>query len=521
MIISIASVLLFSNILVNAAPLPVAAPLPIATLVPNTRKVVGSKSQGSRRRYPLPLAITRRQFDDLGFGGDNFGGGFDDLIEVSTPVLMIPRLTWALTVPPRPTQVLMVPLSPTRPPLTIRRLSILSPSTMVRPQPIIRLIILPLMTRRQPSTPSPMTQLQTILLLISQPPPLMIRPPPPLTFPIPPTMAPPPVLPYNTATSNSGSSANNIVSDVKGVAGTVGKVAGVVGQVAGALGLDGVEKAANQVGNVANGVGSVAGASGNTDSSTNCAAGANTSGTSDVLGKVAGTVSKVANAVGQVAGAIGLDGAKDGADKVGGVSQKVDQVVVLHLLEALPLLLRAKNTAVPSTRNNAVVAAASSTITATISSTAGSCEATGTNDATMTLIKNFEGFVKAPAPDPIGLPTVGFGHKCQSAGCAEVPFSFPLSQDTATRLLQLDAAQFVDCINGAVNDNVALNDNQCQDEHPHQEAQQGEDPNTVATEELPKFNKAGGKVLQCLVNHRAAEVQLFQTPSSVQAHPCN
>jgi lysozyme len=47
----------------------------------------------------------------------------------------------------------------------------------------------------------------------------------------------------------------------------------------------------------------------------------------------------------------------------------------------------------------------------------------------------------------------------------------------------------------------------------------GEDPNTVAEEELPKWDIAGGQVLQGLVRRRAAEVALFQTPTSEGALP--
>ena len=49
---------------------------------------------------------------------------------------------------------------------------------------------------------------------------------------------------------------------------------------------------------------------------------------------------------------------------------------------------------------------------------------------------------------------------------------------------------------------------------------EGQNPNTVAAQELPQWNKGGGKVLPGLVRRRAAEVKLFQTPSSVSAHPC-
>ena len=37
----------------------------------------------------------------------------------------------------------------------------------------------------------------------------------------------------------------------------------------------------------------------------------------------------------------------------------------------------------------------------------------------------------------------------------------------------------------------------------------GEDPDTVAEEEIPRWNKGGGKVLNGLVRRRAAEVAFF------------
>lgn len=66
------------------------------------------------------------------------------------------------------------------------------------------------------------------------------------------------------------------------------------------------------------------------------------------------------------------------------------------------------------------------------------CVGPAVNDATVALVKEFEGFVPKPAPDPIGLPTVGYGHLCQTKGCSEVPYSFPLSEKSATSLLQDD-----------------------------------------------------------------------------------
>lgn len=47
----------------------------------------------------------------------------------------------------------------------------------------------------------------------------------------------------------------------------------------------------------------------------------------------------------------------------------------------------------------------------------------------------------------------------------------------------------------------------------------GESPNTVASQELPKWNKGGGQVLPGLTRRRAAEVQLHNTASSTKALP--
>lgn len=66
------------------------------------------------------------------------------------------------------------------------------------------------------------------------------------------------------------------------------------------------------------------------------------------------------------------------------------------------------------------------------------CTGPNVNSATVSLIKQFEGFVASPEPDPVGYPTVGYGHKCQNSGCSEVPYSFPLTESTATALLQSD-----------------------------------------------------------------------------------
>ncbi|EAU80866.1 lysozyme [Coprinopsis cinerea okayama7 len=162
------------------------------------------------------------------------------------------------------------------------------------------------------------------------------------------------------------------------------------------------------------------------------------------------------------------------------------------------------------------------------------CAGTNVNSKTVEHIKQWEGFVKSPAPDPIGLPTVGYGHLCKTKGCSEVPYKFPLTEAQATSLLKTDLKTFQNCISSQLKDSVRLNANQygalvswafnvgCGNTSGSaliSRLNKGESPNTVASQELPKWNKAGGKVLQGLVNRRKAEVTLFKTSSSVIHHP--
>ncbi|KAJ1931701.1 hypothetical protein FBU59_006624, partial [Linderina macrospora] len=155
------------------------------------------------------------------------------------------------------------------------------------------------------------------------------------------------------------------------------------------------------------------------------------------------------------------------------------------------------------------------------------------NAASLNLIKEFEGFVKSPAPDPIGLPTVGYGHLCQTKGCKEVKYKFPLTKATAEALLKSDIPKYT-CIGKYLNSKVKLNQNQwgalvswvfnvgcgnAQSSTLVRRLNAGENPGKVIAGELPKWNKAGGRVLAGLSRRRAAEVKLAKAPSSQQAYP--
>lgn len=198
-------------------------------------------------------------------------------------------------------------------------------------------------------------------------------------------------------------------------------------------------------------------------------------------------------------------------------------------------------------------------------SAVSACTGPQVNTATADLIKEFEGFVESPAPDPIDLPTVGYGHLCQETDCAEVPFDFPLTEETATELMLMDlvvsspvyfklfmheierkkvsknlsntlfAKQgFQDTITNVLADPVTLNENQygalvswafnvgpgnVESSSLVERLNAGEDPNVVNAEELPQWVYAGGEVMPGLVRRREAEVALSGTATEVGALP--
>jgi len=150
------------------------------------------------------------------------------------------------------------------------------------------------------------------------------------------------------------------------------------------------------------------------------------------------------------------------------------------------------------------------------------------------MVKNFEGFVPNVYNDPIGLPTVGYGHLCRQPKCAEVTFPIPLTEADATNLLRSDMRSAEECVSSAIDDKISLNENQygalvswafnvgCGNVRSSgliRRLNAGEDPNTVAREELPKWRNAGGKPSNGLVLRRGKEAAFFQVPSSTIAHP--
>ncbi|KAK2754684.1 hypothetical protein FQN54_006817 [Arachnomyces sp. PD_36] len=166
--------------------------------------------------------------------------------------------------------------------------------------------------------------------------------------------------------------------------------------------------------------------------------------------------------------------------------------------------------------------------------TINACTGPDINDDSIELIKEFEGFVDSPYSDPVGYPTVGYGHLCSDSDCSEVGYSFPLTEETGTQLLAEDLVEYQDGLTNVLVDEVTLDANQygalvswtfnmgvgaVSDSTLVARLNEGEDPDTVASEELPKWVYAGGEILPGLVRRRDAEVALFTNGTSEGALP--
>ncbi|KAJ2847179.1 hypothetical protein J3B02_004227 [Coemansia erecta] len=142
---------------------------------------------------------------------------------------------------------------------------------------------------------------------------------------------------------------------------------------------------------------------------------------------------------------------------------------------------------------------------------------------TIELIKHLEGFVAQPAPDPVGLPTVGYGHQCIAPNCAELPH-LPLTPESAHSLLLNDIASHALALALSISPSVTMNPNQWgalvswaynvgSESVKHsalvKRLNAGEPPNMAVSQELPKWNSVDGKRLPCLVIRRKKELALF------------
>jgi lysozyme len=162
------------------------------------------------------------------------------------------------------------------------------------------------------------------------------------------------------------------------------------------------------------------------------------------------------------------------------------------------------------------------------------CTAPKSNSATVDLIGKAEGFRANVYNDPAGHPTVGYGHLCTKAKCAEVKYKIPLSTADGKKLLADDMKKFEKCITAMLNNKAVLNLNQygalvswsfnvgcgaAQGSQLIKRLNAGENVNKVLSNELPKWVNAGGKKLPGLVTRRNNEIALAKKTPSGKALP--
>lgn len=141
-----------------------------------------------------------------------------------------------------------------------------------------------------------------------------------------------------------------------------------------------------------------------------------------------------------------------------------------------------------------------------------------TSQAGVDLVKSFEGFSTTPYKCPAGVLTIGYGHTG-----ADVTPGIRIDPQQAEILLRKDLKE----AEKAVAEKVKIPLNQVQFDALVsftfnvgsgalststllKRLNAGEDPGTVAKEELPRWNKGdGGKVLEGLTRRRLSEVDLF------------
>ena len=144
-----------------------------------------------------------------------------------------------------------------------------------------------------------------------------------------------------------------------------------------------------------------------------------------------------------------------------------------------------------------------------------------TTDPGINLIKTFEGFSANSYLCPARVWTMGYGHTGP-----EVKEGMRITEAEGQAILKKDLARF----EKIVEDNVKIKLNQNQfdalvsfvfniggDAFKKstllKRLNSKEDPNNVAKEELPRWNKGDGRVLEGLKRRRSAEVDLFTAPA--------
>lgn len=137
----------------------------------------------------------------------------------------------------------------------------------------------------------------------------------------------------------------------------------------------------------------------------------------------------------------------------------------------------------------------------------------------LTLLKNFEGCELIAYQDSVGVWTIGYGWT-QPVNGKPVGKGMTITQEAADNLLRSGVVQYEKGVTGLVKVTVNQNQFDALVDFAYNLGVKSLEGSTLlkklnaadsqgAADEFPKWNKAGGKVLNGLVKRRAAERSLF------------
>jgi len=142
------------------------------------------------------------------------------------------------------------------------------------------------------------------------------------------------------------------------------------------------------------------------------------------------------------------------------------------------------------------------------------------NQAGVDLVKSFEGWFSCWYKDPVGLPTIGYGHLIVKGD----PYKQGtcLTKQQGEDLMRKDLQCHVDCMNRAVKVQLGCNEFAALVSWSFNIGCGGASGSSLMRQlnagnkgavcgELAKWNKAGGKVLAGLTRRRSAECSLFKS----------
>lgn len=151
------------------------------------------------------------------------------------------------------------------------------------------------------------------------------------------------------------------------------------------------------------------------------------------------------------------------------------------------------------------------------------------NKETLELIKSFEGLELIAYYDPVGVLTIGYGHT-NAAGPPKIVPGMRITTQEASDILMNDLKKYEAAVSKYVK--IPLNQNQygalvsfTYNLGPGNLAKStlvkklNAKDYAGAANEFPKWNKAGGRVLNGLTRRRKAEQALFKKPTSASNVP--